>query len=494
MGKDNSEQNRICGRLCIMISGVLKAPLLIGSGDNDKTDNDVVLNGAGAAFLPGSSVAGMLRHYLKRALEETDDAEYWVNSMFGAELENNGNLADSVLSNRQSRIFVYDTDIFNPKLIKRDGVRLGQNKTAEYSAKYDYQVIERGASFQLRLEIIQRESDMSQKKEVPLLEQIQIAQNRDLNIIKYCIAGISSGEVRAGAKSRRGLGKLEVKEVKTTAFYMILKEQYMEWLSWGWQKENAFTRKNSQVLSNSSQIMAFCTVHKKQEHCLIVPLKIPGTLLIRQYSSADFQKDTSADSQMIQYGIGEESKAVIPGSSWAGAFRNRIAQLVMRLGELSDWDRTQEYLSPFFGTWKASDEDRTIIPSSLVFEESLVTGGHVLPITRNSIDRFTGGTVTGALFTERVWVGGTTELIIRFPVTKEKEEISVMLGLLIWAIKDLQEGLLCIGGEGGVGRGIFEALGDVTLDNELLQDNEYCQAAYTWCKKINGKGAAYVRN
>ena len=47
---------------CIQVS--LASPLCISSGDGDLTDSDVVVNGEGMPFIPGSSLAGAMRAYL----------------------------------------------------------------------------------------------------------------------------------------------------------------------------------------------------------------------------------------------------------------------------------------------------------------------------------------------------------------------------------------------------------------------------------------------
>ena len=39
-----------------------KSPLRIGSGENEITDSDLMIDGKGCPFIPGSSVAGVLRN------------------------------------------------------------------------------------------------------------------------------------------------------------------------------------------------------------------------------------------------------------------------------------------------------------------------------------------------------------------------------------------------------------------------------------------------
>ena len=57
------------------------------------------------------------------------------------------------------------------------------------------------------------------------------------------------------------------------------------------------------------------------------------------------------------------------------------------------------------------------------------------------------------------------EILIRKGIFQDHQW---MLGLLLLAIKDLQNGYLAVGGETGIGRGIFKKSGEVLLDGQLL--------------------------
>lgn len=149
-------------------------------------------------------------------------------------------------------------------------------------------------------------------------------------------------------------------------------------------------------------------------------------------------------------------------------------------------------IEPFFGTWILDSETvANLCASRIIFEEMVVEGGHGLPLTRNAIDRFTGGTVEGALYEAAPWAGGTGKLHIRWKRGDEREQTDkVICGMLLWAILDLQSGILPIGGETAVGRGIFcesdEEAAGIILDGNLLSEmkkKEYMQMAAQWCKK-----------
>ena len=62
-----NKENRIRARIVVEIDGYLDAPLLVGSGEDEKADMDQLLTADGIPFIPGSSMAGVLRSYLEQA-------------------------------------------------------------------------------------------------------------------------------------------------------------------------------------------------------------------------------------------------------------------------------------------------------------------------------------------------------------------------------------------------------------------------------------------
>ena len=72
-------------------------------------------------------------------------------------------------------------------------------------------------------------------------------------------------------------------------------------------------------------------------------------------------------------------------------------------------------------------------------------------MTRNSIDRFSAATKNTALYTERTWYGGETELTLTIPHGTSPKERLVLGAVLL----DLHNGYLSLGGLASVGRGMF---------------------------------------
>ena len=102
--------------------------------------------------------------------------------------------------------------------------------------------------------------------------------------------------------------------------------------------------------------------------------------------------------------------------------------------------------------------------SKIIFNESVLEGGEMMCITRNAIDRFTGGTCDKKLFTNRPVFGGTTELCVTISQTLPEALTKKVKNLLELFVSEIKDGFVNIGSMGSVGGGIFEEIGGA--DNE----------------------------
>ena len=110
----------------------------------------------------------------------------------------------------------------------------------------------------------------------------------------------------------------------------------------------------------------------------------------------------------------------------------------------------------YFGTVNSKVKEKSLI----YFNESKLTGGQFKKMSRNAIDRFLGSTAEGALFTEKIYIGGETTLDISFgdPYNTAVVYSDDFINALAAALTDLHEGYLAVGGATSVGRGIFSIL------------------------------------
>ena len=98
-----------------------------------------------------------------------------------------------------------------------------------------------------------------------------------------------------------------------------------------------------------------------------------------------------------------------------------------------------------------TSEGDTKIKSRFIVEESYISPENIKAIahTRNKIDRITGGTLQGTLFSTKP-VYGAANLHVHFEIVDAKD---FEAGLAIFLLRDLWLGNVAIGGEKSIGRG-----------------------------------------
>lgn len=394
-----------------VLQGKLKAlsPLLIGSGQNEATDSDVLLNAQGKPFIPATSLAGILRHATLPIQTTSPDLfkQFWGQ-------EN----ADG----RGSLITLYDADCEGDfRLVVRDGIKI-DNRTGLVAdkKKYDYQVVEPGAIFSFEVRI-----QYQGEKESLFCHQM-LAELKTL---------LESGQVNAGAKTNNGLGQLKLEQTRCYHFDFSQSRHVLAWMQRqpGQYSESCRMKSIPSGGSLPSQVLE-----------LEFMAEIASTFMVRGYPNGLGTQDLP-DDMMLQ----SAGEPVLPGSSFKGALRNRAERILNTLGI-----SVPVIIDPLFG-W-ADDEQPTTKPRKgrLAVQETLLQHTTPLQQTRIKIDRFTGGTIESALFqTMPVFA-------IKNP---EKPHICLHItvkncqpyeaGLLMLLLKDLWTGDLALGGEKNVGRG-----------------------------------------
>ena len=142
MAKDNAailQKIRISGNL------ILKSPLLIGSGEHRENsmheiDTYILRNQDDRPFIPGTSLAGVLRNAMMGA--DASDTEKTVGELLFGKIDKDKK-SDT---GWQSAISIDDLILDNAEIVQRDGVSIDSyTHTAIDKKKYDYEAVERGA-------------------------------------------------------------------------------------------------------------------------------------------------------------------------------------------------------------------------------------------------------------------------------------------------------------------------------------------------------------
>lgn len=415
--------NCVIKKIVYSISVDLMSPLCISKGDGILTDNDVLVNGEGIPFVPGSSLAGAMRGYIEKDKQQE--------CIFGYE---------NMHTNEGQMSSLFVSDLFFEGAVctaVRDGVRLSDKKAAMTKGKFDMEVIDTGTTGCFYMELVIRQKD----DEKTLLEQLD-----------QVFLGWREKEIRLGSKKSRGYGEVCLLDVKKKVFdssnILEYKDAYCD------VKQQDDTWETVNLTEKEADKTKYITI--------TLPLRLEGGISIRQYGARKNEPDFVH--------ITANGKPVIPGTSFAGAIRHRLKEILEQLGAVNRAD----IIDNIFGYVNENDEKKERV-SNILIGECVLENSKRLIMVRNGISRFEAGAKDSALFKEASYIGGTTTLEIKVKKTEEADET---IGLLLLVLRDVQNGLLAVGGQTAVGRGLFTTDGELCVHTQQSIE-KYMKAAYT---------------
>lgn len=399
----------------------LLKPALIGSGKSDMTEMDIILNSEGKPFIPATSLVGVLKHSIEEMYDIKDIKdnlkEFWG---FTGKEDGRG----SALSCSDLKCISEDY-----KIKTRDGIAINAlTGMVQQGAKYDYQVIEPGAKFQLGMEVL-------------------VKRNHDeyffMKMLAAIVHALEKESIYIGAKSNNGLGKIKLIDYKTYLVNFSEKEHIKKWF--------AYLDKREVNLLPPVQLPDSFNVKRRDGYFAFeAEFKLMSSFIVRSYTD-----DPGApDSVNIQSG----GHHIIPGSSLKGAIRARAERILNTL------NKQPEILEKLFGC--VEEKTRKKLRGKVLIQEIQIgkvgldnsaTPSYKAEVqTRIKIDILTGGTREGALFDS-------------MPLFRDKDnrksfkiklEVNNCMkheaGLLLLILKDLWTGDLAIGGEKSIGRGVLQ--------------------------------------
>lgn len=395
----------------------LETPCCLGNGDDDSlADMPLALDPLqGCALLTGTSIAGALRAYLReREFGYRNDGGPGAlhNRLFGRQDDEEG---------EQSWLIVNDSLGEVPKGLElRDGVSIDpETHTAENKKKFDFELLEAGTTFTLRLELL-----IPQNGREDFLRGMTIA-----------LQGLENGEIALGARKRRGLGRCRVNEWQITRYDLTNASGLLDWLN--------HTGKPVTGSSISQLLEVQQDMDLRESFTLQATFGLKGSLLIRSGTG----EATEPDSVHLQSIRNKIQVPILSGTSLNGALRSRALRIAETVGKK---DKANELIDDMFGRRIRSSTDKPVA-SRLITAETEISSPLKLVKNRVKIDRFTGGSYPTALFSEQpVW--GQDETVVTMKIMIQQPS-DAQVGLLLLLLKDLWIGDLPLGGEISVGRG-----------------------------------------
>lgn len=481
---------RMTRRLAIVLDLRLEGPAHFGGGEGDGTDAAVLVDATGVPFIPGSTLAGVLRSHLRWRLlpsgANPDEQKFVEDEVLarlfgrlvwrdkagpsvgpGRAKEPEDEWAGSALTVEDAYPLGIDptgaADGARPELELRDSVAIdAKTRTAREQAKFDHEVIVGGTTFRARLLL---ETRAEQAEFGPL-------QRAALNLL---LDALEQGEVRLGARARSGFGGVKasgcvVRELDLQAW---LNDADLDLVpAAGVQERAGLTPPGQPAPSEEQQRRIEQLLRPLYDLAtLTVAFRLRGPLLIRSALDAkapdakvpDAKAPDAKAPDAVHLRSGGEP--VVSGPTLRGVLRGAAQRVALTL---SDRQRERNpsvaaglagrLVDDLFGPELKGMAEGKVKPRAglIAVDEAVLQASLDYEQVRIRIDRFTGGVLGGFLFSERPAYPRDDEqpnFTLRLRVREWKAE---HLGLVLQVIKDLWLGTLALGGGANVGRGTLE--------------------------------------
>ena len=398
----------------IVLAGTLQlnSPLIIGSGTEtesrtNEADLHILKNKQEKPFIPGTSLAGVLRDWLAGNNPAATD------KLFGFVTQN-----DAGMNDIQSAVAVSDVVLDNAMIVVRDGVSIdGYTGTGIKGAKYDYEAVERGATGNFSMVVTIR---AYQEKNIP-----------ELNTLIEQMADRLYTGIRVGALTAKGFGLVTVPDIVVDYYNFRDKNSVTSWLLKQSSKKQYFGKLAEEETGNAFVVDG--------------DFELLTSLLLRDQNV----NEKSGDTKLNAVPMKSKGDYLIPGTSLKGVLRHQAEKILSVLG------KPESLLYNLMG-YSVENESRK---SRFIVNEVYLKNGVIeKDQTRNRIDRFTGGTIESALFTNRALYQEKPSVPVVHLHFEIKDCADWEAGLALFMLKDLWTGNIALGGEKSIGRGLLKGV------------------------------------
>lgn len=439
------------------------SPLSVGSGEKGVlTDASVLCDVNGLPYIPGTSLAGIIRHML-------ESKDHSLDKFFGYQKGDEGEGSRIMFS--EARVIGADGKVVDGLMPKshrknyeafyshfeqlpiRQHVRINKRGTNEDAGKFDEQVVYKGTRFCFEIEILSQEDD-------------------SVNFEKT-LQTLSCQTFRIGGGTRKGFGEIEIVTCKKAALDLRNPKDL-----------SAYLNKSS----NLSEVWEGYTDEEtitalQPENWVKYELKLkPDDFFLFGSGLGDNDADMlPVKEAVIAWNDDiparpsvQEDTILIPATSIKGALSHRVAYHYNRLNEvfaddieyLDSFKANNQAVSSLFGNAGKNEEEITrgcVILSDVLLNNELQEKilNHV------SIDRFTGGAIEGALFSEKTVYGNGVDFQFSLLVNRDALHEEKIENALECALQDICTGMLPLGGGVNRGNGVFS--GKIFKNGKELQ-------------------------
>ena len=437
---------------------VLKAetPLFVGSGESSLLKDALVQkDNHGFPMIQGTSLTGVLRH----AIEDSSDINKtdWQ-SFFGYQGEGkkgegsqlkvssaylilqNGKIVEALNIEDEQTAFV---DTFN-NLPVRQHVRITDKGVAKEHGLFDNEVVYKGVRFLFELELKGNADDSIKWKKL--------------------ISELQSQKFRIGQGTRNGYGRLSVNSIKAKEFNLDDTDDFDAYLN----LDSSLNADNNSLETVDEKEVNSDSTHYQLE------LK-PDDFFIFSAGYGDDEVDNiPITEQVITYDdkgsiekLKEKGKTLIPATSIKGALSHRTAFHYNKF--MKKWidniedekyiqfiETNNEAVYELFGAEEGA-ENRNGKRGNVIINDLFISNAKNDKIFNHvAIDRFTGGAMDGALFSEKVSYFENQNQIFDLNIYVDQSDYKEhIIESFEEALKDICKGLLPLGGMTTKGHGMF---------------------------------------
>jgi CRISPR/Cas system CMR subunit Cmr4 (Cas7 group RAMP superfamily) len=419
-----------------------ETPLFVGSGQSSLLKDALVQKDCnGFPMINGTSLAGVLRHSFA--------SDNWTNDLFGYSDGNEG--SGSLLKVSSAYMMLGETQVsegilekpnagllnrFNDLPVRRH-VRITDKGVAADKGLFDNEIVYKGTRFIFELELKGTPDDTKHWDSI-------INQVRGLNF-------------RIGSGTRNGYGSLKVVYYYNKSFNLTIKKEFDAYLNFSPSLNTKLEWKKPEIVKADNAAITTYSLKLK-----------PDSFFIFSEGFGDDEADNRPlEEEIITYKndvVIFEKQTVIPASSIKGAIAHRLAYHYNRMtGQFADNDAGKtgienEAVAALFGK-AGQDSSGKVIESQagvvylndFYFSDKEVRNDKIF--NHLAIDRFTGGGMDGALFSEKV--SDLQGNDFNFSVAVKYTDNGLILESLESALSDICKGLLPLGGMTTKGHGVF---------------------------------------
>lgn len=439
-----------------------ETPLAVDSGEKDiLTDALVAIDVNGLPHIPGTAIAGVVRHMIEEVKPEGFDA----NQIFGFQAKKDGRGSEiifseaKILDSKGEMVDGMNLKAKEDSLLKhyaelpiRQHVRINEKGVTDKAGKFDEQVVFAGTRFCFEIEMIAKDA----KDEAHFQKALEQIQSKTFRIGSGTRCGF--GEIKVVKLYKRSL---DLKQANDLELYLSKSSNLSE--EWcGWEKHD---------ILNDDKADGWITYELKLQ---------PEDFFLFGSGFGDDEVDmTPVKEKKVVWEDGEgklsEELVLIPATSVKGALAHRVAYHYNRLKErfagcIGDKEpkvgNENEAVQALFGY--ENQKEKKQVRGNLLFSDVIEYKLDEKIINHVAIDRFTGGAIDGALFSEKTTYGNGQEFTLTIYAKSDALKGDKIQDSLEEAMIDICKGMLPLGGGVNRGNGVF--IGSLTKDGNVIYE------------------------